>query len=203
MKNLNLTLVIILFLTINLEGQIEKPFTTGNLILGGSVRANGMKVEITDPSLVTDIHYSEKEFNSDMRVGIFVSNNIAAGVKANILLTRTKFESGSTSYFNDLLFEPFMRFYTPIGLFGEISYGFGNYKVGVSNATDNHELKINTWNLGLGYSLFISKSVAIEPMIAYEGRKNIQNENQLIHKFKGVNAQIGVHFYLNILNKTP
>lgn len=203
MKSLNLILVILLFFVINTEGQIEKPFTTGNLIVGGSVRANGMKIEVTSPSLIGDLHYSEKKFNGDLLFGIFVSNYIATGVKADISLFWTKYESGSTTYSNDLLLEPFIRFYTPIGLFGEVSYGFGYYKLGVSNTADSNERKRNVWSLGLGYSLFISKNIAIEPLIAYEGRRHFQIEDETTYRYNGVNAQVGVHVYLNILNKEP
>jgi len=201
MKSLNLSLV--LLFTINTEGQIEKPFTSGNLIVGGSVRANGMKIEVTSPSLTGDLHYSENKFNCDLLFGFFVSNYIATGVKADISLFRTKYESGSTTYSNDLLFEPFMRFYIPIGLFGEVSYGFGNYKIGVSNTADSNERKRNVWCIGLGYSLLISKHIAIEPLIAYEGRRHFQIEDETTYRYNGVNAQVGVHVYLDILNKKP
>ncbi len=144
MKSLKLILVIIIFFATNTKGQIEDPFTTGNLIIGGSVNANGMKTVVTGPGLVDEIRYSEKELKSNLSFGIFVSNSIVAGFKADISLFKYESETGATSYTSDFLLKPYMRYYTPIGLFVEGSYGLGYFKIGESSSTDTNERKVTS-----------------------------------------------------------
>jgi len=188
--------VLIVFIVINVKGQDTKPFTKGHFFFGGSLSIDGKKIERTPIDYEEVLTHNEKNFSTELHLGIFVYNYIAAGMKVDLLINRYKFSTGETTFSNVLLLEPFMRFYTPFGLFGEGAIGYGFDKFGLGSTADDDQ-KINTWNLGLGYSLFINNNIAIEPVFSYGVIKKTEIEERIIEKNKGLNLHIGIQLYFN------
>jgi len=193
--------LIFIILTNNIKAQEENPFSRGHLFVIGSLDAEGMNEEITDPNSSGGISNSHRLFKCDIYTGYFPADYFAVGIKANMDFVRSKSGSESVLVENDISIEPFIRIYTPIGVFGEGSYGFGSYKLGLSNNSDMYQKDINKLNIGLGYSLFINKYIAVEPLISYEFRKEYNAKSQLTQKLKGLNFHIGISVFFNIISK--
>jgi len=204
MKRLNFIPVLLVFIAINIKGQDQKPFEQGYLFFGGSLSGYAVKAELTTSIPNSSSFYSNDLFlNSNLHLGFFPTNYFAAGMKAEISLDRSKDRSGSISYVNHLLITPFIRLYTPIGLFAEGSFGFGSFKLGVSHANQDATRDIKKLNLGVGYSILIAEFVSIEPVISYELRKEFRVDDPIIKKYSGLNAHIGISIYLDMINREP
>lgn len=198
MRKIYLLFILITFISLNVIGQVEKPIKKGYFVTGGSLSMEGKKQENTDPILDYTYYEHENKFNTDIYIGYFIFKHFATGIKVDYVINRYKFSQGSILYTNALTLEPFLRYYTPIAVFGEtsIGYGFNNYGTNKKNLFEDD---VFTWSLGLGYSLFINKNIAIEPVFSYAVVKKIETnyESDFI-KDAGLSLKIGVQLYFKI-----
>jgi hypothetical protein len=174
MKKLILLSLGLLTISQLILGQSEKPIHKGNFLTGGSFSFNFDKTKEYDPipvngtQVITTI--IKKEINSDLYFGYYVFNHLALGLKTDISFLNEKhsvnIDGFSFKYgLNDVTFGPFIRYSTSLGLFIEGNAGIGLIK---HRQDDNSEKwKDYLFGLGIGYSFFISNSVAIEPVIKY------------------------------------
>ncbi len=201
MKKIFLLAILVAFISLNIIGQVEKPIKKGYFVTGGSLSIEGKKYKKTDPDLNYTYYEHENKFNTNIYFGYFIFKHFATGLKVDYLINRYKFNQGSILYTNALTLEPFLRYYTPIAIFGEtsIGYGFNNYGTNKKNLFED---EVFTWSLGLGYSLFINKNIAIEPIFSYAVVKRIETnyESDFI-KDTGLSLQIGIQLYFNISKK--
>ncbi len=200
MKRFNLILVLVLIVTFNTNGQDSIPYTAGHLMFGGSIYMDSKKVEIQTLAGKEISTHFEKNFSTDFHLGYFVFNNIAAGIKVDLSFNRISFESGAIQHIDIFLIEPFMRYYTPFGLFGEGSIGYGFYKFRLRGISGDDQVK-NAWSLGIGYNLFINKNIAIESVLSYDVLKNTEIVDDHAIKNNGLCIKLGIQLYLN-LSKT-
>jgi hypothetical protein len=201
MKKLFLLSMLVAFISLNIIGQVEKPIKKGYFVTGGSLSIEGKKYKKTDPDINYTYYEHENKFNTNIYFGYFILKHFATGLKVDYFLNRYKFNQGTILYTNALTLEPFLRYYTPVAIFGETSlgYGFNNYGTNKKNLLED---KVFTWSLGLGYSLFINKNISIEPVFSYAVVKKIETnyESDFI-KDTGLSLQIGVQLYFNISKK--
>ena len=195
-KRLLLFIMVLAFSVLNIKGQTDKPFKTGNFIFGGSLTASAKRIEVDFAGVEENIYYDEVFFKSNLSLGIFVSRYIVTGLKTDVRMQRTKFESGSKLDVSDVQFTPFIRGYTPIGIFGEGSLGLGSFKYIDPNSNIGDKREVYSWNLGLGYSIFINESVAIEPVISYDVRNEFREDDQINWRFQGFNVNLGIQLYI-------
>jgi hypothetical protein len=202
MKKIFLLSMLVAFISLNIIGQVEKPIKKGYFVTGGSLSIEGKKYKKTDPDINYTYYEYENKFNTNIYFGYFIFKHFATGLKVDYALNRYKFNQGTILYTNTLTLEPFLRYYTPIAIFGETSIGYGFNKYG-TNKKNLFEDEVFTWSLGLGYSLFINKNIAIEPVFSYAVVKKIDSnyESDFI-KDKGLSLQIGVQLYFNISKKS-
>lgn len=203
MKRLYLVIIAVVVAVSSSEGQIDRPNTIGHIIFGGSLSFNKKNIERTSSThghISTD---SRIEINTDIVSGVFLAKNIAAGLKADYTFFRYIDESGGKSDHSSFLLKPFVRYYTPIGIFGEVAYGFGYQRIGLPGQDPDEDRKINSWNLGLGYSYFIQTGLAIEPRIQYELTNGFRSDNQSNEKISGFSAHLGILIYLKVFSKEP
>lgn len=203
MKRFYLVIIIIVAAVSSSDGQIDKPISMGHIIFGGSVSFSKNNIERTSNlhgHISTD---SRIEINTDIAFGFFFAKNIAAGLKADYTFFRYIDESGGKSDHSSFLLKPFVRYCTPIGLFGEGAYGFGYQRIGLPGQDPDEDRKINCWNLGLGYSYFIQKGIAIEPRIQYELTNGFRSDNQTNEKINTFSAHLGILIYINVFSKEP
>lgn len=202
MKKLFLLSMLVAFISLNIIGQVEKPIKKGYFVTGGSLSIEGKKYKKTFRDIDYTYYEHENKFNTNIYFGYFIFKHFATGLKVDYVLNRYKFNQGTILYTDVFTLEPFLRYYTPIAIFGETSIGYGFNKYG-TNKKNLFEDEVFTWSLGLGYSLFINKNIAIEPVFSYAVVKKIDSnyESDFI-KDKGLSLQIGVQLYFNISKKS-
>lgn len=112
---------------------------------------------------------------------IFLTNNLAAGLKFNSTTSIAKGTSLSGNSFTErqeiFSVTPFVRYYVFSYFFYEGEVGYQRYWYNT-----DHTNKTKFWGLkgsvNMGYSLFINEHIAIEPIISYafESIKNINED---------------------------
>jgi len=187
-------------------GQIEKPFNKGNMLTGGSLALSFGSIKNFIPGIdpFPDVTYSTKSrsIESNLSLGYFVFNQFVLGLKGEILLSREITNSSLTSEAEwdirnkDFLIGPVMRYYTKPGIFVEGTAGFEIFK----HITDD-ELKWIKYSLstGIGYSILINESVAIEPIIKYRFVNTDIPEIDENEKLGEINISVGIQIYLNMM----
>jgi hypothetical protein len=202
MKKLTLMFLIIVGTFQIIFGQIEKPYSKGTIVSGGSFSANFDKDEfVTNENPIITYVTKNNVFESDIYVGYFLLNQLSIGFISDITFTKQIYTNsqnpGSDELgTNNFLIGPFLRYYSKLGLFceGSISFGFLNY---TPSSIDTKYTKLSL-SAGIGYDLILSKSVAIEPMVKYRFIK-FQGEQNVGHRTKnmGLSISVGFSIYLD------
>jgi hypothetical protein len=131
--------------------QTEK----GHIMLSG-----GSDLGFTTGKTDRDQDDNETNFGLNFKAGYFVIDALSAGLN----LGYSSFKEGDLSI-STLEVGPFLRYYFPFNMFGELGYNFGSQKIdlGDGDATAG----TGDLGIGLGYAIFANDVVAFEPMIAY------------------------------------
>jgi len=189
------------------NGQSEKPYFKGNILVGGSISLGYNKDNIFSPGTypTPDQTTTTRTFNfgTDINAAYFFVNHFAAGLKTEVQLSKynTTYEYLSTSEDikgSDNFFScgPVVRYYTNPGLFTEIYYGIYNRKSIWNN--NNWKEKYSLWSTSIGYCYFLLNNVAIEPQIKYSTlyRKWSEiSDKETQHKIEFL---IGLQIYLKL-----
>ena len=96
----------------------------------------------------------------------FVSDNL--GVGANLTLSTYKYKESESSG-STIIFGPQVRYYFAEGPFAQASIGFGS--ITSKSASFDSKDGLFQWELGVGYSVRISDTVLLDPMIGYGSQK--------------------------------
>lgn len=205
MKKILFTITILISIFQVSSGQNERPITKGYFLTGGSLSFDIDKTNDYEPVIGNNPEQINtivtKTLETDLYLGYYIMNHMAIGIKTDILVYSRKhsfnLSTSSSEYkYNDLSFGPFIRYSTNLGLFFEGSGAIGLLKS--SNIDDITTWKNYSFSTGVGYSLFVSKTVAIEPEIkyrylhrpSYEGEEDNEISNKL-------SFEIGFQIYLN------
>jgi len=183
-------------------GQIEKPYSKGTIVSGGSFSANFDKDEFVTNENPTITYVTKNNvFESDFYVGYFLLNQLSIGFISDITFTKQIYTNSQNPGSDELgtknfLIGPFLRYYSKLGLFceGSTSFGFLNY---TPSSIDTKYTNLSL-SAGIGYDLMLSKSAAIEPMVKYRYIK-FQGEENVGHRTKnsGLSISIGFSIYLD------
>jgi len=184
-------------------GQSEKPYFKGTFLTGGSFAINFEKdkefLKGSPPN--ADVTYINKlrSIETSFQIGYFILNNLSIGIKSIIAFTNniTSDEGSSIIIWDikdrDLITGPFFRYYLKPGLFFE---GFGGF--GFQNQETNdkrYKQIINAVSAGVGYSFFLNKFVALEPILSYDllqKKASDYDKKNTINKFS---LSVGLQFY--------
>jgi long-subunit fatty acid transport protein len=138
---------------------------------------------------------------TDFTLSYFISDHFTLGLSTNILISQWnityELSMAKFKYIrNDFLIGPVLRYYTNSGLFLECSTGFGflHYESPDSPV----KWKNYACCTGIGYSHFLTKSIALEPIIKYQhfSKKAVQIEEGK-EKTNGIEFSIGFQIFLN------
>ncbi len=193
-----LILILIHTLPYTLQGQSFERFTKRTLCTGGSVSLKSEKFEDINSIVSYQHHYSN--IDSEISVGYFLVNKFSLGAKLNYNFERHTFDylSNADNYVTkDLLFGPVIKYYSKYNLFASASFAYGISRYGPDD--DSVEWRTTSWNTGIGYSLMLNKSVALEPQIVYRVIKKVAKEESIYGSeiFSGFIFSIGFQIYLN------
>ena len=198
MKNQSVLIILVACCVQIASGQITSPVKKSTFILGGSVITNFENETIKFP----DGTFYQKNFTigTDAYCGYFISNHVTMGILTDFSIKSSKYsntlnDNKSTDISNNYSFGPFFRFYTMPGVFfeGAAALGFGQ-----AGLNDNPEkIKNYSFSSGIGYSLFITNSIALEPLIKYKYEKTYWDSEDVIEASNsGIYFSIGLQFYL-------
>ncbi|WP_026464111.1 hypothetical protein [Adhaeribacter aquaticus] len=127
--------------------------------------------------------------NLDTKVGYFAMEDVAFGLNANLRHSWNKQKNeNDPNVETTLLFGPFVRAYLNNGIFGEVGLGMG-----LDNIKQGSQKDLFSADLGVGYSYFITKKIALEPMIVFNYYKQ-----RLGGELGSDNSEYGPEFRLGI-----
>lgn len=178
---MNIICFTITFLIVSATISAQESFnskTKGTFLANGSILMHSTTHKINDNKT--------KLFSTEItpKVGVFIIDNLAAGLELNLKTSTRKFNDAifgdfkSTS--SSIAVAIFSRYYLNNGIFAEGMVGIGTFKTtneGGILASRNENTSMFKYRAGLGYSLFLGKHVAIEPSINYSW-ENIDPESE-------------------------
>jgi hypothetical protein len=143
-------------------------------------------------------------------VGYFIIKGLVAGIGIEYLYDKINYDNYVyyNTLENDLSIAPFVRFYTPFGLFLHAEFDYGTSKLtfngrsvpGPSGYIDlsdaYHYNKIIGFSAGLGYSIKVNDFLSIEPSVRYLGSKFIELDPRNNFNRKGLLVNIGMVCFL-------
>lgn len=166
-----------------LTGADEYPFGQGNMIVGGSAGLSFYR-ETPDGGSV----YKNTNININPYFGYFIADNLSVGGSISFNLNNS---GGNTNY--SLGIGPDVRYYFEMGLLlkTQVSYSFYHYASG----SKDHTFYIKP---GVGYTIFLSPKVALEPCLVYElgFGKYSTNISDLKYKSGELGLEIGFTIFL-------
>jgi hypothetical protein len=207
MKKLILLIILVCGFSQIILCQTGTPFSKSSLLIGGNISYNYSDVTNHFPAglMTQEMNITIQTWNIEFApyCGYFFTKNICIGMQLYYGTTDTKqwtktinIDTLTCTKVYSLKPGIFIRYYTKPKIFFEISGAWGidrNYAVEpVTNSSDR------TIDGGVGYSLFISNSIAIEPLIKYRMTKISNSSTGEEHELKGVYFNIGLQYYLKL-----
>ena len=188
-RKIVLFLFLLIFVIIPIKAQTEKPISKKHFLVGGALGFNMNNLSVTNKDGST---YQNKTntFNSDIYFGYFFINQLAIGIYPDF---EFQWYWNNNNVEKTMIFtlNSFLRYYFRFGLFGE-----GTIGIGTSKSWDNANLwrkrEVFSWGLGVGYSLFITNNIAIEPVLSYKSHKR----TDLLSQYKDVRDTMGLYLHI-------
>lgn len=208
MRHFTLSIIALVF-NLGLMAQDQ-----GQILMSGSTGLNfsSLSLNDTEPNdLPSGYESSTSTLDLDLTVGYFIIDGLAAGMTINSSSTTTKLEYDGDSdedKTTTTIIAPMIRYYiAETDLYGQLSYGFGSsvdkYTSGSSSNED--KIKVSSFGIGLGYSIFLSDDVAISPSIGYstatstveDGAYDANGNNvDYVLKQGGIGFDLGISVFL-------
>ena len=205
MKKLFISIILICILITVSFGQIENPITKGRFTIGGALSMNYEKQKDINSGISIDPDINTTKIVSlgtDLIFGYFISDHFTLGLSTELYTSQSKTTNSLSlttwEYIrNDLFIGPWLRYYPRSGLFMECATGVGF----LHYDTKDFPVKWNnySWSSGIGYSFFLTKSIAIEPILKYRHftKKAIQIEEGKEIK-SGLDFSIGFQYFFDL-----
>jgi hypothetical protein len=190
-----LVLLFISVLVLQANGQVEKPITKGHFIVGGTFNFVTDKYDYIDPDGQVSIVREHSIFEGGAYLGYFIFNHFFAGLEIDYMIKRTDY-GHSINTRDEVIIGPSIRYYLNVGIFSTASVGFGYDYSGPKNSLTKY--RAFQWEVGLGYSLFLNKNIALESIVNYSMlRQTGVRVDDFVKEYKGFNVTIGIQFYFN------
>ncbi len=179
---------------------VQAQFTKGTITFGGSAGYSSVTRKITNAN-VTVTDGTTNTFTFVPQVGYFFIDNLAGG--AGITLKSSRFNDASSPAYNSsttFLFSPFVRYYFPPKIYGQLSVDFGSVNDkrvdnrGAISQSDSYSA--SGWSLLAGYPILLGEVVAIEPQIGYSSLTQSLNAGNYTND-AGLFLRVGVQVYLS------
>ncbi|SNC77150.1 hypothetical protein SAMN06265337_3727 [Hymenobacter gelipurpurascens] len=175
MKKLVVTFLSLRVIVHACDAQAQIP--TGTKLLGGSFSYNSNKLSTTDPNFPASQQTYEsktRNFNINPSAGIFVANNLAAGITAGFSSSKSTYpyyDGNSLDKFtqvgraNTVYAAPFLRYYylptEAFGLYGQLSAGYSHEW----NTTDfSSANRLSTKNTGYSVYTYLTPALVFFPV---------------------------------------
>jgi hypothetical protein len=133
------------------------------------------------------------QINGAGKFGYFLFEDFALGLKASVSHFHLKSDStaGAPKH-TVVLAGPFIRKYLKAGVFGEGSAGFG-----LDHFADGGQADLLAADLGIGYTYFLNKNIAIEPILALVySRQSYGSPSDRSYSEIGPEFRLGIQAFL-------
>jgi hypothetical protein len=190
-------LVSMVFLLTTTYGQFEK----GRMLVGGTALFSITKDKSRSGNTTT-VNGTNVTFGLSPQFGYFVMDNLAVGgvfsfqTSAYSPRVDTDYSYSSTR----ISIGPFARYYFDPGIFVHVGLGVGSQSSHseLGNNTSKNTYGLTELKLGAGYAFFLTKNVALEPMITYEtAATRLADSNPKIRNVEGgIYLRAGLQVYL-------
>jgi hypothetical protein len=190
--------LLIFTLTQVLFSQQNDFFKKNTILTGGLFSFDLQKTNYPD----APAHHSNSgKFESDFYLGYFIFNHFALGLKTHISTYKEKLFLETNVYkskYSIIAIGPFIRYSTNFKLFIEADAEYGFIKQVYGTETNRKDF---AYSAGIGYSFFLSNSVALEPQIKYK-YYHLPSKNNLNEQIRnGLNFSLGLQIYLDLERK--
>jgi outer membrane autotransporter protein len=112
-------------------------------------------------------------------INYYVIDNLGIGFSLGLTSSKSKDkDNNSEDSFTSITFGPLVRYYFSEGPFVQGSFGFGSLKSKYKSdgSTFDSKATISQWESGLGYSVRITDTILLDPMVGY-GVSTIKNKD--------------------------
>jgi hypothetical protein len=168
MKKFFLLLLILGGVEINLLCQIQK----GDFFVGGEIDFDMSKSRGLDN--MDRLYRTQSTFELSPDIGYFISNKLAIGSQVSFIRFSQKYFEKDKFHENSYLFSVFTRYYLYSKLFSELNLGIG---IKTWNTNIQEKFVFLKTSLNAGYSLFLSKAIALEPIVSIGYSNESKNDN--------------------------
>jgi hypothetical protein len=172
-------------------------FNQGRMLVGGSAEFITMANKDKSGGTTTT-NGNRTTLSVSPSFGYFFIDQLAVGAAVSTELSKWNAKTANDVDHNTttIQFQPFVRYYLPMGVFFQGKFGFGTAKTTYDE--DYEDVKYNTSSLALsaGYAIFLTDNVALEPELGYRTTKykNADSDSKNINS--GLFLRIGLQIYL-------
>lgn len=186
-------LAVILFTSAGAFAQFNK----GRMLVGGSAEFSTNTAKNRNGGTTTT-QGTRTSLSISPDFGYFVIDNLAVGAELGLGLSKwnAKTSNGVDASTTSISFNPFARYYLPIGIFFQGKFGLGTAKTTYDENID--DFKYNTASLALsaGYVIFLTDNVALEPELGYQTSRIKEDDSNTKDINSGIFMRIGFQIYL-------
>ena len=187
MKRSLVFIIVIMFGYINCYCQNDQGGFKNNYIIGGTFDINVRKANFNNDNISLSDKLTSMEFSPNF--AYFASNKLALGMQINTYIANQKFlVDGSTSKSITAMLGPYVRYYFYKGLFVETGLGLGAKKTSFDNWS------IVQGKINLGYSVFIKKMIALEPIFSFSSSTE-KAKNDYRVKYQDFNLSLSLQTF--------
>ena len=172
-------------------------FNKGRMLVGGS--AEFRTISDKDKSgATTTTNGTRTSLSVSPSFGYFVIDQLAVGASVDMGVskwnakTANDVDNNTTSF----QFQPFVRYYLPMGVFFQGKFGLGTAKTTYDENYDDNKYNTSSLALSAGYAIFLSDNVALEPELGYRTSKFKESDSDTKNINSGIFLRIGFQIYL-------
>jgi hypothetical protein len=181
--------LVLLFLTVNLFAQVEKPITRGHFLIGGGLAG-----------MYTKSHTESYQLVAEPSFGAFFADHWAIGISVPFQYYQNEGYYMQPDRIIGIGFGPFLKCYLNFGLFFEMqtSLSLVNYKYESHNYAFNSRDetgKTITLSPGIGYAIFLNQNIAFETSLHYQYNKSYFGSSEQ-DPINNVVLQLGFQIFL-------
>ncbi|HEX6226912.1 MAG TPA: autotransporter outer membrane beta-barrel domain-containing protein [Chryseolinea sp.] len=171
-------------------------FNKGRMLVGGSAEFRTMS-DKDKTGGTTTTNGNRTTLSISPSFGYFIIDQLAVGAAVDMSLSKWNAKDAFDDDNNttSIQFQPFVRYYLPMGIFFQGKFGVGTAK---TTYDDRGDSKYNTSSLALsaGYAIFLSDNVAIEPELGYRTSKFKNTDSDTKNLNSGLFLRVGFQIYL-------
>ena len=149
----------------------------GALIGGGAFSFSSQGEKFESGSSTTEHTLTSLGFTP--QATYFVMDNLGIGAALSVSSDKEKDkDSDGMNSFTQIAFGPVVRYYFAEGPFAQAMFGFGSQKSKFESGsvTGESTSSLTMWEAGAGYSVRISDTILLDPMVGY-GSTNAKNKD--------------------------